>query len=104
MADASPTKTLRRGHTVVSLSASDWTNILLQASRSGWRPERPTYFFIASGFDVLEREALALARTIEDMWATASEDPFSTALEPTLELATLMEVGAFCLGGAFRVE
>ncbi len=68
------------------------------------QPERPSYFFMASGFNVRESEALALAQTVKSIWASASADPFTVTLDPSVNLAQLMEVGSFCLGGAFVIE
>ena len=99
-----PITKLRRGESSLSLSAPSWSNVLLLASKCGWQPERPSYFFIASGFDVRDSEAYALAQTIEDIWTALSKDPFSDKLDPAVNVAQLLEVGAFCLGGGFTVE
>jgi hypothetical protein len=94
-------KVLERGEEHLTIDAETWANVLLVASKWGWRPSRPTYFFLASDFQVNNEEARALASTIERIWEAVSKDPFNLHL--SVELSTLMNVGAFCLRGAFVV-
>jgi len=101
---STPTRTLRRDARSLTLPAPQWSNILLLASKHGWQPEWPSDLFNASGFDVRESEALALGQTVETIWASVSADPFTVALDPSVNLAQLMKVGWFCLGGAFVIE
>jgi len=94
-------KVLERGEEHLTIDVETWANVLLVASNWGWRASRPTYFFLASDFQVADEEARALASTIERIWEAASKDPFNLSL--SVELSTLMNVGAFCLKGAFVV-
>jgi len=94
-------KVLERGEEHLTIDAETWANVLLVASKWGWRASRPTYFFLASDFQVHDEEARTLASTIERIWEAASKDPFN--LRVSVDLSTLMDVGAFCLKGAFVV-
>jgi len=97
-------RTLQRSTERLSVSAPVWANALLLASKWGWKPGRPTYFFLAPDFEVAETEALALAQVIERIWVAVSSDPFAVKLDPPMDLSLLMTIGSFSLGGAFIVR
>jgi hypothetical protein len=73
-------------------------------SNWGWKPSRPSFFFLGDNFEVTEEEARSLASTIERIWDAAGKDPFDLKLKPKVDLSLLMTVGAFCLKGAFVVR
>jgi len=87
-----------RGEEQLTLEASVWAEILLLASKSGWHPNRPTYYFLARNFEVQADEAASLASVIQHIWDTMSEDD---NFNPKVAIDKLMSVGAFCLKGPF---
>ncbi|MCZ6733453.1 MAG: hypothetical protein O7B27_13070, partial [Gammaproteobacteria bacterium] len=97
-------KSLQRGEDCLSVDATVWANTLLLASNWGWKPDRPTYSFMAKYFEVTDKEATALAQTIDRIWSSAGDDPYALKLNPKVDLSLLMEIGAFCLEGAFVVR
>ena len=99
-----PKKTLQRQENRLTVTAPVWANTLLLATKWGWKPKRPSFHFLAQNFEVSESEAIALAQTIERIWDSASADPFGVKLDPPVDLALLMSIGSFCLGGAFIVR
>ena len=95
-------KILKRSEESLAIDAETWAKILFVASKWGWQPSRPTYFFLASDFEVNDEEARSLASTIERIWDAASKDPFN--LDLSVNLSRLMDVGSFCLQGSFMIS
>ena len=96
-------KVLERGRDSLSIDAPVWADMLLLALNWGWKPSRPTFYFLGT-IDVTEDEARSLASTIERIWDAAGKDPFGLKLKPHCDLGLLLKVGAFCLHGAFNVR
>lgn len=93
--------TLERGQETLQLKSQVWTDIVLVASKWGWKPSCPTYFFLATDFEVSAEEANSLADTIRRIWDALSADPSGFKLQPVVNISVLMNVGAFCLKGGF---
>lgn len=97
-------RTLERGLEQLSIGAEEWASVLLLASNEGWKPNRPSYFFLASDFQATEEEAQTLSQTVQRIWAKCEEEPFNPNLKPNVDLGILLSVGAFCINGAFVVR
>lgn len=95
-------RVLERGSERLTLGADVWASFLLLASKRGWRPERPTYFFLGDDCLVQDQEAAALAAIVEGVWDEAQGAPLK--LERPVALPTLLDIGAFCLKGGFVVR
>jgi hypothetical protein len=96
-----PIVQLERGQDMLVLKASVWAEVLLAASKWGWKPTRPTFYFLASNFEVQHEEAMSLAASVERIWAAMSENP---ELRIGAPIDKLLDVGAFCLKGPFVIR
>ena len=99
-----PKRLLVRGEDSLSVAAPVWSNTIVLATRWGWQPERGAMHFLAPNFAVTERDAISLANTIGKIWQALSDDPFGITLDPPIKIERVMDIGAFCLGGAFIVR
>jgi len=103
MSSSSNKKSLERESERLELAPAMWAEILLLASRWGWRTERPTYFFLGQEVQVTEDEARALASIVNRILETALRDPFAVYPTP-VDMAILYQVGEFCAEGAFVIR
>jgi hypothetical protein len=96
-----PKVLLERGQDRLALDAPVWAEVLLVASKWGWQPSRPTFYFLGSDVEVQPEEAKSLAGAVERIWNAMSENPDLRIGAP---IDKLLSVGAFCLKGPFVIR
>jgi hypothetical protein len=79
----------------------DLCNILLTLEDLGWHPEQSRIAYLATGVVVSDGDAANLARAADSVLPVISENP--RAVDSRASIQKLLEFGAFCLTGGFRI-
>jgi hypothetical protein len=85
----------------LEMDLEDFCNALLTLEDLGWQPEQSRLNYLAVGAVVSEQDAANLARAADSVFMAISNN--SNAVTRPISFQKLLEFGAFCLKGGFKI-
>ncbi len=96
---------LIRTTATLELDPRQWPRVLLALQDAGWKPQRSSLWYLASGTMISDDEAREMSRVADLLFDAPLDDPrWALSLQRPLDMKVFVDVREFLKFGAFRIE